>query len=101
LLRTQRGAPIELAQLGTRLAWESLPGNADAASAQVVLMNRSFAFRLPRPTGAGSQLPRAVQGRLSQNNRLGGVQRTYYYIECRVDGRAWRSQVDWFVAADV
>ncbi|HEU4418471.1 MAG TPA: hypothetical protein VFT55_06000 [Planctomycetota bacterium] len=96
LRRTLRGAPMALAGCGTNLAWDSMPADAEPGSAAVVLMNRSFGFRLPRPT-RGSELSRDIRLRLWQLARFGGDAATWYYLECRVAGRTWRSEVDWFV----
>jgi hypothetical protein len=96
LRRTLRGAPMALAQCDTGLAWDSLPADAEPGSAEVVLMNRSFGFRLDRPTSGHHELPRDIRLRLWQLARFGETV-TYYYLACRVAGRSWRSEVDWFV----
>lgn len=98
-LRTlHRGAPFPLAAIGTRLPWDSLPNDADPASVEVVLMDRSFAFVLSRAATAPLLLPPGVAVRRWQSARLGGEDRVYYYLQCRANGAAWRSQVDWFIA---
>ena len=98
-LRTlHRGAPFPLAAIGTQLPWDSLPGDADPESVEVVLVDRSFAFVLPRAATTPLQLPPAVAVRRWQSVRLGGEDRVYYYLQCRSNGAPWRSQVDWFVA---
>jgi hypothetical protein len=51
LRRTLRGAPMALSECGDGLAWNSLPADAEPGSAAIVLMNRSFGFRVSRPTG--------------------------------------------------
>ena len=97
LRRTLRGAPMALSECGDGLAWNSLPADAEPGSAAIVLMNRSFGFRVSRPTPGRVELPRDVQLRLWQLARFPDTT-TYYYLECRAAGRTWRSEVDWFVA---
>jgi len=96
LRRTLRGAPMALAECAGRLAWESMPADAEPGSAAIVLMNRSFGFRQARPTSGRDELPHVIRLRLWQLARFGDAA-TYYYLECRVAGRTWRSEVDWFV----
>ena len=96
LRRTLRGAPMALSECGDGLAWNSLPADAEPGSAAIVLMNRSFGFRVSRPTPGRVELPRDVQLRLWQLARFPDTT-TYYYLECRAAGRTWRSEVDWFV----
>lgn len=95
LTRPLRGAVVAIGELATRLPLDSVPAAADPGSTSAVLMNKSCAFRVTFAAGKPVVSPRA-RLELVELDRFVRRDRVYYYLECRVAGRLWRSAVDWF-----
>ncbi len=95
LRRPLRGAVVAIGELATRLPLDSVPAGAEPGSIGAVLMNKACAFRATFAAGETVLSPRA-RVELVELDRFVRRDRVYYYLECRVAGRPWRSEVDWF-----
>lgn len=91
-----RGAPIAIDDLGRRLPLGSVPGHADPDSLHAVLMNKALGFRIRVQPDQALQLPPRAELELRELDRFARSDRVYYYLECTVQGRRWRSAIDWF-----
>lgn len=95
LHRPLRGASAALDDVAERLPLASLPPDADPGSAHAVLMNKALGFRVRQP-GRPTELPPRAKLELRELDRFTRTDTVYYYLECTVRGRPWRSEVDWF-----
>jgi hypothetical protein len=91
-----RGAPIAIADLVRRLPLGSVPGHADPDSLTAVLMNKALGCRVRVQPGQPLVLPPRAELELRELDRFARSDRVYYYLECTVKGRRWRSAIDWF-----
>jgi hypothetical protein len=62
-------------------------------------MTKAFACRVPLAGVGGGELPESARIELVELERFSRYDRVWYYLECRVGGRRWRSTVDWFERA--
>jgi hypothetical protein len=90
------GARAAIAELGAKLPWHELPADAEPGTASAVLMTKAFACRVPHPGSGPVVLPQRALRELIELERFSRFDRVWYYLECRVAGRRWRSTVDWF-----
>lgn len=90
-----RGASASLLELAQRIA-PSVPGDADPRSTSVVLLTAYCPLRFDF---AGGRLVTALPFEViaTELENWIHVDRCYYYVECRRQGRPWRSAIDWFV----